>query len=330
MTNPEITFDGEYYHAPFEAIEYPAIEEGYLPENVHVHFNFGAHATKEDFIGTAELLNSADIYIPEAANHGHEELQFYQRLVKSNRLNAAKLMARYSLDPFSQAQSEALAGTYKTVLLIDSSEDDRLYIPSETFDLSPPLETALRGLFVIMFQHAQAWRKRDSIMITKLGPGISRAIENHPKLKDKDEVRVLVRLGAAHETIYQFLSNNLVTQNQVSATHQYPCPEIYKLLRPFDEHGLVNRNRKIASNQPISRQIVLTSFIINTITMILNKAQIGDKSPSLPGNLLEVLLSTGQLDEVADLTRRVASDTASSADLEFMKISIKKASEIKE
>lgn len=320
MINPEITFDGEYYHVPFEPIEYPEIKEGYLPGNVNLHFDFGKHDTRADFEWSAEMLKQADIYIPEYPFYTSQDVKLIKTITKSSPHNFKKLEGKLSADAFGYAQFQALRGTYKTVVMADISKEDGLSLPTLNYPISLDLDATLEKILPKVLNFVEVNEKRNSIIISNLGPKISESIECHPRLRDQEQVNALMRIGSLHKVIYAELAQSPHTNLQVSARTQF--------VGHTDLYTRTDLYEPIATSQPISRQLVLLHFIGST-TMGMCRINTGTHLD--PTHLFKAFTENPEeLEQVASLISRIHLQKLLSDDAETIEQYLQKAQEMEE
>jgi hypothetical protein len=260
MKNPEITFDGKYYHAPVEPVEYPEIEEGYLPKNVHLHFDFGKHETRRDFQHTAEKLDKVDIYIPESPDSTSDISILYKYVTEVDPQTFQQLIDRFDKEAFWYAELEALCGTNKLVVLADTSEEDNIPGWPENPSVSDSLDSTLLGLLSFIKEVTYVEERRNAAILSKLGSIINRAVDEHPELQHQENVQVLFRLGSVHESIYAKLIQSKAELN-VSASRQLTTPSPDMPTPPSSGYSPDLMYRRLVSGQRIPRSSLIYSFL---------------------------------------------------------------------
>lgn len=207
---------------------YQVIREGYLPDNVLVHFHFAPHATAEHFEGAKELLPDADIFIPEISAWDESDVKLYTAISKGDRKIFDRCIAGNEhnlIRDWYNTVHRALFDTWKPVLFIDYSADQAGDLAmAKTLQkqleqgLGSDLDEALHRLADIEAQAMQKSATRNRLMVGNLGTKVTELVSGHPKLKDKPLVRVLAPMGFGHMPIYDYLHGQPDSSNNVSAS----------------------------------------------------------------------------------------------------------------
>lgn len=211
---------------PLDYSPFPEFSENYLPENVRAHFHFAPHRTAEQFDEGSVLLETADIFIPEAAGWTEQTHKDLTAISKGDPKKLAKLCAALATNDnadFIQATCRSLYGTYKPVILIDadaSRKDLRMTDLAKWYEraIHPDVETTLQELARELAKVASLSYQRDLVMGENLGAKVTKLVSGHPRLATKDHVQVLLSLGFTHTQLYEALSTTPGLEEQVTAS----------------------------------------------------------------------------------------------------------------
>ena len=265
MAKPNVHFDGEAFYAPFEKPEYPEITAEYLPSNVHVHFDFGRHLTRGDFEPTLPKFSACDIYIPEAAGHTERWEQITRRVSRGDDklYKQLKMNTEYDNDTFEAAEFEAIFASHKPIIFIDASSEETTNAYEDDNNLNARIasgfispDEAIAYMYEQDYRTAYDEANRDRIMLENLGPKICGLLNRNPRLEAKDEVFVLMRLGATHYPVYTHLA-----QSPYTATHVSAETVSYRMLTTILSRIEDKVKLLIEDNQKIPRHTILAHSV---------------------------------------------------------------------
>jgi len=199
---------------------FPAIEEGYLPDNVLVHFHFAPHIYGYHFEGAQQLLEAADAYIPEARGWDHGVLKEFNDLAK-RKIELSKYLGHGRRDSgYSEAQSRAIEGTRKPIVFIDGSLQE--LGPSElSVGLASPdetLEDTIDKISEVAKRTALESVRRDPIMIGNLGDKVWTLYKKNRDWVEREQINILCTLGQSHIAVYDYLSQQEGSRENVAAS----------------------------------------------------------------------------------------------------------------
>ena len=212
------------YARDVELPPFPGVENDYLPDAALVHFHFAPHATAEHFDAASEHLKVADIYIPEAVGWDASELRDINAISKGDKKAIARAKFWNAKDPmgaYCDARNDALARTYKPVLLVDASADQRSYLTGQAYwkTFGVNADDHLEKLADTMSVIARRAAMRDRIIVGNLGQKVSELVVRHPRLAKKPTVNVLCTLGNAHGEVYDYLAAQEATKENVQVSY---------------------------------------------------------------------------------------------------------------
>lgn len=206
----------EKFNAPPNSIESP---ENKL-ERLKVQFDifYSSHTSAEDLSGFKERLNKSDILLIEMAGWARQDMEFIEDISAGK---TAKARHKNDLGPPSEFHKQLIqdiSGSGKVVLSPDLPIENANVEAFET--LSAEFSYALRHFFEkknrtskdlentrndmanIIKGLAKINKKREEYILNHLDETIEKALMIQPKLKEKDEIKVLMFFGAAHSSIF--------------------------------------------------------------------------------------------------------------------------------
>jgi hypothetical protein len=199
-------------------------EQGEKDPTISVEILYGAHARREDIEDLKEKLESADVYVPEYVGWDEKVFNAYTDVSQGKRspdeaindLGAASLFG-----PFLKTQLETLYNTGKPVVFCDVSDKDK----EINAQLSESVRSDIRFLFSAPYETleetisytretliagVEAEKAREALMLKKLYslPEQFRTDTRFKDLKGKDDIKILLTLGAFHTSIYHDLDKS--------------------------------------------------------------------------------------------------------------------------
>jgi len=335
MVKPDVQFDGEAFFAPFEIADYPHITDGYLPPNVHIHIDFGRHVLRDDFTPTLPKFAGCDVYIPEAAGYSEAWEQSVRRVVRGDPKLKRRMENRPDFNPdiFESAEFDAMFDSHKPILLVDgtakqttSAYEDDDAVAARVAAGFRDQEEALEYMYHQDYSATYDEASRDRIMLQNLGPKIGSLIKKIPRLQVKDEVIVLMRLGAMHYPVFTQLVQNPATVSQVSA-------ETVNFRNRLGVDGRIEEKIKqlIETNQKVSRKLLRMHAIANAVDSLFpvrakDLLQESERM-SIRNTLTEILITSGA-EEALELLGRVGCGDATPADQQRLRQYLEDAKEI--
>lgn len=225
---------------------------------------YAPHEKREDAKGLAEKVKTADIVIPEQIGWDEKLLSIYrgiaQGVVPPEEYFRYFAMTRDEIakahDSYSMALLEALYKSGKRIELIDAPIGHSLHfktiaalnnfslVKRKNFkELVSEWKDALR-------EDADVQKEREEYMLQEL-VNLQKQIQyaKIPELKDKQEIKILMTLGAYHTKV----SHDLKAQNSEVSREMIESPYIFK---HFDEAG-----RRFAFNKEVSDELVARGIL---------------------------------------------------------------------
>lgn len=173
--------------------------------NIKYEFFFAPHSSPTDLEGLKERFQQADIYIPESSGWTQEQLDVLRDVANGNIDVMQKIPGEEDGSPSHRRDIQFLRMIYnshKPITLVD--------IPEAEHKKLEVAEANWNGDFsdILVFEKEQAShllrpdKEREQYMLDHLEPRVKELIGEHPSLKDKKEINVLLSLGIAHDPIY--------------------------------------------------------------------------------------------------------------------------------
>jgi hypothetical protein len=199
-----------------------------LPERASVHVYLSPHGTAEDAPQLAERIAEVDILAPEVFAWTPDLEKAFNRIAGGNLKQYQNMRQTLQHSNGPGSYTEALVSAFykkrQPILMIDTPQRHTVTNNFHTFvassiGLSEALKTdfdeTLQGLQSLYSAKAgPVTRQREDYMLDHLTEGISKVIDTNPRLRRKENVKVLATLGADHTYIYHKLKQ--ANPNQVT------------------------------------------------------------------------------------------------------------------
>lgn len=243
----------------------PEIDSNYLPENVTLHVHLAPHENNDDFAGAGALLDSADIYIPEAPAHTPQIRQTFKDISRGDQKRFKRFIEYNSRSTYVVAEASALYGKYIPVVFTDV-EDNGYQIDESTNYLrkgfTGELISSLSGFADLIAGSLSKQREREYIILGNLGSKVTSLVLEHPKLSKKDDVNALAVFGDMHSHIYDVLAISPVADRLVGS-HRYEAPSetplMYRIMRKYIEGAKPTTQEMLA----LMAETAITAAIID-------------------------------------------------------------------
>jgi hypothetical protein len=215
---PEETENEELLHSDENLEEYFARMGEHMPP-IEIELFSGPHASAYDARDINEKIDACDIYIPESVGWTDDVLNEVNQVARGEEIPKVASLARLRGEPipnFLAAQMDHLYQSNKPVVLIDypkeiagqmlekkyAQEFNKKELWEETFDQAVEHENEIER------SRAEGVREREAYMYAHLAPKILEVIHEHPELRGKSKLKILLTLGAAHTNIYHQLKES--------------------------------------------------------------------------------------------------------------------------
>jgi len=193
--------DGEVQKAP----EVSRNKEALVLPRIKYEFFFAPHAFPKELDGLKERFDNADIYIPEARGWNQEQLDVLRAIANGDIDVMQKIPGEEDGAPglrWNIRFIRMLYNSYKPITFVDvpeiESKKQKVLEPNWNGTFSDVLNS-IREISAYGLQYT---RSREKYMLDHLEPRVKELIEEHPSLKAKEEINVLLSLGTAHDPIY--------------------------------------------------------------------------------------------------------------------------------
>jgi hypothetical protein len=204
---------------------FPEIGVGYLPGNALVHFHFAPHVYGYNFEGAQQLLATADAYIPEARAWNYDALNSWNDLakgkVKPSQWQRANTHNQQERDDYDVVQRMAVADIRKPIIFIDGSlrelGSSGLKVDLESHP-DDPFEDIVNRWGEEVKRLSLESTRRDHIMIRNLGTKVWKLYKQNPDWAKREQVIILCTLGDAHVRVYDYLSQQQDSRENVAAS----------------------------------------------------------------------------------------------------------------
>lgn len=178
---------------------------------IDLTLRFDPHVTSHDFEGLEDDLRRGgfDIYIPEMVGRRPIDEEMFRKLARGDSKHYQSLLTdisrRNMVDSIYAAQFGALFNTQVNVFFADSTEAQVREDP-ELGEFGTPVEGSIFNGFDDFLNTcrertalgARLLQKRDPIIAGNIDSGLAPFIEQHPRLRKLENVRVLATLGDMH------------------------------------------------------------------------------------------------------------------------------------
>ena len=227
---------------------------------------YSTHDTPKDFEKLADFLPQADIYIPEVIGWSSVDQAHYdavsegrktpEEIVESLKITTPDM---YPLHDTKLKEFEILYNSHKPITLIDIPLRHSLTQRFNTLDvaflesLTGHFEDDLESYKNFLQQLAQFQREREEYILSQFKPKIAELLDDHPELREKADLRVLVALGGLHTPIWHSLKKS----GQKTATFFKSKPYVYS-----HENEAIRRNMfgKEVSDELATRAYLESEF----------------------------------------------------------------------
>lgn len=182
---------------------------------------YSAHDTPKDFEKLANFLPQADIYIPESIGWSSVDQAHYdaisagrktpEEIIKSLKVTTPDM---YPTHDTKLKEFEILYNSHKPIIFIDIPLRHQLTQRFNALDvafldsLTGHFEEDLESYKAFLQKIAQFQKERETYMLSQFKPKIVELLENHPELKEKADLRILVTLGSLHTPIWHALKKS--------------------------------------------------------------------------------------------------------------------------
>jgi hypothetical protein len=192
------------------------VEKKEREPKISYHFFYSCHGTVKDIEKLEKAFQKADIYVPEAANWEPWIVSMFQDLSQGREnLEQAKLF--FAANPAASRTFEIIYNSKKPILFADVSSADvelnkawdelnSFYKEAVAMFRISMFPWFLRRLRAAVLAEAEFILKREEKIKENLKKQIKEFLRGNPEYAKKENLKVLISLGAVHTKIYQDLS----------------------------------------------------------------------------------------------------------------------------
>ena len=231
---------------------------------VSYHFFFSPHHTAEDYKNLEAAFRDADIYVPEVAFWDDQIKKDYEG-VAAGKLSPAR---GFGYNKATLREASIIYNSNKPIILVDLQSTEKEL--EKEFDarekmtndatkqfLSGNFDESIKMMRASIGDGAKLEAQREAMIKINLKSKINEFLKDNPKYKEKEELNVLVKLGAYHTRIYQ----EMLTEGQ-SVSREFSA-------MPFSLPYLMEAQRRIVFGKDLSDEIVAKSIIATDLIIYL-------------------------------------------------------------
>ena len=219
-----------------------ALEEDRKPgePKISVNIFYSPHASAKDMEGLKKEFEKCDIYMPERVEWTEGTLDIFKRL-SSGKMNPSEVAP--DKDPVIQQRESMIDNmifnSQKPIALIDVPENHQIIKDEENRqsqnkgkkifhygnfqDTLDSLKNALKSEYL--------QEQRETYMLSQLKPQVETVLNEHPELKDKQEIKVLLSLGADHRPLYHSLKKENLQVTRTFSENPFVYPFSLEVVR---------------------------------------------------------------------------------------------------
>lgn len=222
--------------------EMPKIEAKEKEPKISYHILYGCHVTPEDFEKFHELFQKADIYVPELEGHDARTRNLLNMLSQGKRSPeevASRTWVKEGSFKFKTYQT--IYNSKKPILFVDIPFDHELIRVSDRIDelggeslksfKAGEFKSALKKMQKFVIDDADYELKREAIMKQGLKEKLKRFVKECPELRDKEEIKALLTLGATHTHLYKELKKENIPASREFTKWPFVFDHISEALR---------------------------------------------------------------------------------------------------
>ncbi len=272
---------------------------------VFYHILYGSHRTAEDFAKLEKAFNKADVYIPEMARWDKDLLEEYNQ-VSRGKISPEWMVKKYgkSDNSFFAEELNVISDSQKPIIFADLPKEHELVKDYKEKDILESFEGAIFSFKDGKFQSALQFmrkhfelrsdylKKRDRVIQQNLQNKIKELVESSSELKDKKDIKVLVKLGSYHTPVYHGLRRKGLSVSREFAN----MPEIYTLATE------ASRRQGLTKNKELSDEFVAKALMEKFIEQYIWRAT---KNSSKATRVLRKILSKLDLDNIEEISKEI-------------------------
>ncbi len=245
-----------------EKLKTAAEEKEHGKPALSVDIFYSAHDTPKDFEKLADFLPQADVYIPECIGWSSVDQAHYDAISESRKTPEEIIEHLKGTTPdmypphdTKLKEFEILYNSHKPITFIDIPLSHPLTQRFNALDaafleqLTGHFEDDLESYKNFLKQLAQFQTEREEYLLSQFKPRVAELLQNHPGLKEKAEIKVLVTLGSIHTPVWHFLKKS----GQKTATFFKTKPHMFS-----HENEAIRRNM---FNNEVNDELVARAYL---------------------------------------------------------------------
>lgn len=185
-----------------------------------INIFYSPHRSAEDMSGLKEQFQKCDIYFPETFGWFPESLNALRKLSDGQITPEMALQNYEDKDSFYYAIDEdffkIIYNSKKPIAFLDIPEGHPLVrrekenkVPNIKFGFN--FSQTLNSVREYIKKAADIEKERETYILKQLQPQIQELFKTHPKLREKQEINVLISIGIAHTSLYRNLREDYET-----------------------------------------------------------------------------------------------------------------------
>ncbi len=247
---------------------------------VKLEFLFGAHGTTADFAKLPEKLQDADIYLIESPNYSENYRQMLRDIADpKSSLTADELLAAAPgfIGRSRETTIRSLHRSGKIASSIDLRDepaevkltDKVINSLEQPINFKKTFNRSLDDLTTEIHTRAAVQLQREAIMTGRFETELVRLIQENPKLKEQEDIKVLATMGSLHTTLFHSLRQaGIPTEREFSQK-----PYVYGWESEAERNYMIGR-------EP-SREVLAKALLEQIINPILPETHSEDVTETL-------------------------------------------------
>ncbi len=264
-----------------------------------------SHVTAKDCEKLEQAFNKPDIdvYVPEASGWHDAALKVFNK-VSQGELTAeqAARLSSVSRNSSRFKELQIIESSKKPILHVDvprkheliKERDESRILYKESSDLfyKGKFQPALEKMREHVETYSDYLLKREELIKENLKEKIKGLVKTHPKLKGKEKIKALVKLGAVHTGVYHDLKKETLSAFQQFAS----SPRVFSSLSQANRMTMLSKNKDIP-DELLAKGIVedILYYALRKVTDDTNKLRIIKRKISSKLSLKDIAKISQQL-----------------------------------
>ncbi|MDO8511653.1 MAG: hypothetical protein Q7S57_00095 [bacterium] len=173
--------------------------------SVNISMFFAEHVSAEDIHGLDEQFSSADLFIPEVVDWTPEQLRQFNE-VSSGKREPSDIAG--DQDGFLGGQLQMIYRSHKPIVFVDLPHGHPLierydHLAGQGLPMEKTFSETLQKTRDQIAEFSSINQEREDYILSRVAPAVREVIEKNSVFRDKDQLSVLMLMGAAHSTFYR-------------------------------------------------------------------------------------------------------------------------------